>query len=84
MLIYFLFLTVSMFFGVVYGASPIRLNVGVYVRSVSMNNKEQQATIDLYYWYRFKMPEDTSDLASYYDLEITNGDLLFNEIQEDD
>jgi len=82
-LIFLIILSASTISGIVFGASPIRLNVGIYVRSVSMNNKEQQATIDLYYWYRFNMPEDTSELASYYDLEITNGDLLFNEIQEE-
>lgn len=82
-LLFFLILYLSSLAGIVFGAAPIRLNVGIYVRSVSMNNKEQQAILDLYYWYRFKMPEDTSELSSYYNLEITNGDLLFNDIQEE-
>jgi hypothetical protein len=63
-------------------ASPIKLYVGIYVRSVSLNNKEQHATIDFYYWFRFKLPEDTSDLASFYNLEITNGEVHLNEIHE--
>lgn len=63
--------------------SPLKMKVGYYVRSLKINNKEKNAVIDLYYWYRFKLPEDTSDLSSYYALEVTNGDLLFNEIQEE-
>ncbi|MBM3424818.1 MAG: T9SS type A sorting domain-containing protein [Bacteroidetes bacterium] len=55
-LMYFVSLVVYLLAGEVFGASPIQLNVGIYVRSVSMNNKEQQATIDLYYWYRFPNP----------------------------
>jgi len=82
-LMYFVSLVVYLLAGEVFGASPIQLNVGIYVRAVSMNNKEQQATIDMYYWYRFKLPADTSNLALYYNLEITNGDLLFNEIHEE-
>lgn len=62
---------------------PIRLNVGVYIRSINVDSKEQHANIDLYYWYRFILPKDTSDLPSYYNLEITNGELNLNEIHEE-
>lgn len=79
-----LLLFICLVFGFVpyHYADPIKLNVGIYVRSVSLNNKEQFATIDFYYWFRFKLPEDTSDLASYYNLEVTNGEVQLNEIHE--
>lgn len=67
----------------VLGQAPMKLKVGLYIRSLSINNKEKHAIIDLYYWYKFKLPKDTSDLKSYYQLEVTNGDLIFNEIQEE-
>ncbi len=67
----------------VFANLPIRLNVGIYIRSINVDNKEQQADIDFYYWYRFVLPKDTSDLPSYYNLEITNGELSLNEIHEE-
>lgn len=77
------FLFLLFFASTVFANSPIRLNVGIYIRSVNVDSKEQQANIDFYYWYRFVLPKDTSDLPSYYNLEITNGELSLNEIHEE-
>lgn len=60
-----------------------KIKVGYYIKFLTINNKDENAIIDLYYWYRFKMPSDTSDLKEYYNLEIVNGDVIFNDVQEE-
>jgi hypothetical protein len=59
------------------------INVGYYIKFLAINNKEENAIIDLYYWYRFKLPKDTTDLKDYYNLEIVNGDIIVNDVQEE-
>ena len=62
---------------------PTKLNIGIYVKFLSISNKDACALLDFYYWYRFDLPKDTTGLSEYYKLEFVNGDIIFNEIQEE-
>lgn len=62
---------------------PRVIFVGYYIKSLKVNNKDENADIDFYYWFRFKSPKDTTDLKSYYNLEFVNGDISLNEVQEE-
>lgn len=62
---------------------PGIIQIGYYIKSLKLNNKDENAEIDFYYWYKFNLPKDTTDLKSYCNLEYVNGDITLNEIQEE-
>jgi hypothetical protein len=78
----FVFL-LSVFFKAYSKDSTSVIHVGYYIKALKMNNKDENADIDFYYWYHFKLPKDTSDMKSIYNLEFVNGDISSNEIQEE-
>jgi hypothetical protein len=47
---------------------------GIYIKSLKISNKDGNANIDFYYWYRFKLPKDITDIKNYCDFEYVNGD----------
>ena len=59
------------------------IKVGYYIKSIKINNKEESAEIDFYYWYRFPNIADSTERADFAALEFVNGDLSMNEIQEE-
>lgn len=62
---------------------PKELKVGFYLKFLSIDNKDATSLIDLYYWYRFDLPEDTTNIKDFYEIEFVNGDIIYNEIQEE-
>ena len=59
------------------------IKVGYYIKSIEINNKEESAEIDFYYWYRFPNIADSTERADFSTLEFVNGDISMNEIQEE-
>jgi hypothetical protein len=59
-----------------------KIKVGIYIKSIKINTKDENANIDFYYWYRFKLPKDTSEIKNISNIEYINADIVTNEIIE--
>ena len=51
------------------------IHAGYYIKSIQINNKEEKATIDFYFWYRFEIPSDSSLISTLKSIEFVNGDI---------
>jgi hypothetical protein len=66
-----------------FSAEVPTIKVGYYIKSIKVNNKEESAEMDFYYWYRFPNIVDSIERADFSSLEFVNGDISMNEIQEE-
>jgi hypothetical protein len=64
-------------------AEPAQVRFGVYVKSIRLNNKDEKAVIDFYYWLRFKKPATQEEIDSLKTIEFVNGEVEQTEAIEE-
>lgn len=56
--------------------------VGFYIKSITINDKAADASIEAYYWFRFKVPKDTTQINQIKNVEFVNADLLSDNFED--
>ena len=62
---------------------PTRVHVGIYVKALRLESKDEKATFDFYYWLRFQKPIAPLTIEQLKAIEIVNGDSDVHETYEE-
>jgi hypothetical protein len=61
---------------------PTVVHVGYYIKSIKINNKDETASIEAYYWFRFKIPKDTSLISQIKKVEFVNAEVRLEKAED--